>query len=523
MASDSKGLIGTIARDPAALRFRRGIEREALRVDPQGNLAQTPHPDFLGSKLTHPSITTDFSESQLELITPVSDHIDETLDTLSEVHRFVASGLGDEILWGASMPCMLPADANIPLAQYGTSNVAKLKTTYRNGLGHRYGRAMQTICAVHYNFSLPDPFWRALAEQEGKSLTTEYRSRRYFDLMRNFRRFAWLPVYLFGASPAVCRSFVQGRKHDLDTFDEGSLYAPGATSLRSGNLGYQSDTQGGLLGICYNGLDYYVTALATAICTPFPEYEKIGLVHDGEHLQVNTSILQSEAEFYTNVRAKCVPPPGTNFLQALRQQGVEYIEVRLLDVNPYLPLGIDAEQIRFLDMLLVFSLLSESPEHDEMLCRTVNDNMQAVVWRGRDPSLALDDNGTERSVPEWGHEILTALEPIAEVLDAAAGANDHAASLTAQRARLDHKEATPSGRMLADMKRQEIPYFRFAMDRALAHNEMLQAAPLSPERAAYFAELAERSRQQQASIEAADDVDFDTYLARINAEYRDLI
>ncbi|MDZ7686311.1 MAG: glutamate--cysteine ligase [Gammaproteobacteria bacterium] len=427
MANDSKGLIGTIARDPAALRFNRGIEREALRVEPDGNLSQTPHPDFLGSKLAHPSITTDFSEAQLELITPVSDSIDETLDTLLEVHRFVASGLEDEILWARRCHACYRRtresrwlDTATPTSRSSKPRIATDSVIAT--VGQCKPSARSTTISPCPNHS-GEP-WR---KPRVEPLSTEYRSRRYFDLMRNFRRFAWLPVYLFGASPAVCNSFVQGRTHELDAFDEGSLYAPGATSLRSGNLGYQSDTQGGLLGICYNGLDYYVTALATAICTPFPEYEQIGLVRDGEHLQVNTSILQSEAEFYTNIRAKCVPEPGTNFLSALRHQGVEYVEVRLLDVNPYLPLGIDAEQIRFLDMLLTHALLSDSPEHDELLCRTVNDNMQAVVWRGRDPSLALDDNGTARSVPEWGHEILRALEPIAEALDAAEGTSEHAA------------------------------------------------------------------------------------------------
>lgn len=523
MATTIQAQLSALAGDPATLKFRRGIEREALRVDQTGNLAQTPHPAALGSKLTHPSITTDFSESQLELITPVSDSIDETLAHLDRTHRFVVSNLGDEVLWTASMPCMLPADKDIPLAQYGTSNTAKLKTTYRNGLGHRYGRAMQTISAVHYNFSFPDVFWQQLAATESQTDSSDYRSRRYFDLMRNFRRFAWLPVYLFGASPAVCKSFVQGKAHSLDAFDEGSLYAPGATSLRSGNLGYQSETQGGMLGICYNGLEYYVSALANAICTSFPGYTALGLKRGDEYVQVNDSILQTEAEFYTNIRAKCVPAKGQNFLKALSASGVEYLEVRLLDINPFLPLGIDEVEIRFLDMLLMHSLLVPSPEHDELLCRAVNDNMQAVVWRGRDATLTLDDGGNARSVAEWGEEILQHLAPIADTMDRVHGGDQYHASLEAQRARLADATLTPSGRIIEAMKTEGIPYFRFAMNQALKHNEAFRQAPLTDAEVAAFHELSAQSLAEQAQIEAADDGDFDAYLARINAEYRDLL
>ncbi len=515
--------LGAIKADRTALTFRRGIERESLRVDSKGNLAQTPHPAGLGSKLSHPTVTTDFSEAQPELITQVSDDINQTLDNLEQTLRYVSGGIGEELLWSASMPCMLPQDAQIPLADYGTSNLARLKKTYRHGLGIRYGRAMQTICAIHYNFSFPDSFWKLLAAFENQTDTSDYRSDRYFDLMRNFRRFAWLPVYLFGASPAVCKSFVQGKEHGLDAFDEGSLYGPHATSLRSGNLGYQSETQSGVLGICYNSLDWYVTALANAICTTFPKYEALGLVDNGKHLQVNASILQSEAEFYTNIRAKCVPPSGANFLQALKSNGVEYLEVRLLDVNPYLPLGIDAPQVRFLDMLLLYCALIDSPEHDEILCKTVSDNMQDVVWRGRDETLTLDDGGVARSVSEWGTTILGEMETIAAAMDEAHGGDDYANSIATQREKLSDATLTPSGRILDDMRREEIPYFRFAMNHSIAHNRALRAKGLSPEEIASFGEIAQQSFEDQQKIEAADDVDFDTYLARINAEYRDLL
>ena len=210
--------------------MRRGIEKESLRVRPDGTLAQTPHPQALGSALTHPHITTDFSESQLELITGVHASVEACLEELTHIHQVVYRAIGEEILWCTSMPCNLPADHLIPIGRYGTSNVGRAKTVYRLGLAHRYGRRMQAISGIHYNFSLP-----------GVS------DDQYFGLIRNFRRQSWLLLYLFGASPAVCSSFIAGREHELTELTPGTHYAPHATSLRMGRLGYQSDAQALLL------------------------------------------------------------------------------------------------------------------------------------------------------------------------------------------------------------------------------------------------------------------------------------
>ena len=227
------------------LGIRRGVEKESLRVTAQGALAQTPHPLVLGSALTHPHITTDFSESQVELVTGVHPTAQACLQELQEVHQFTEQAIGEEMLWVSSMPCCLPEDDAIPLGQYGNSNVGLAKNVYRTGLGHRYGRRMQTISGIHYNWSLP-----------------EVSSDAYFSLIRNFRRHAFLLLYLFGASPAVNSSFVAGRQHPLQTLSEDTLYLPYATSLRMGRLGYQSDAQASL-AVSYNGLQGYGDSLQT--------------------------------------------------------------------------------------------------------------------------------------------------------------------------------------------------------------------------------------------------------------------
>src|SRR5260221_533139 len=231
----------------------------ALSGSADASLALTPHPAALGSPLTHPHITTDFSESQLELITGAYPEVDRCLDELTRVHQFVYRNIGEELLWCSSMPCNLPKDDEIPIGRYGSSNVGRMKTVYRTGLSHRYGRRMQTISGIHYNFSLP-----------GTS------SEQYFSLIRNFRRQSWLPLYLFGASPAVCSTFVAGRKHELQELRPGTMYLPYATALRMGPLGYQSDAQAALC-VSYNSLASYAASLDEALTKPFPQYERIGI------------------------------------------------------------------------------------------------------------------------------------------------------------------------------------------------------------------------------------------------------
>ena len=254
--------------------IRRGIEKESLRALPEGGLALTPHPRALGSALTHPSITTDYSESQVELITSAHARVEDCLDELTQVHQFVYRVLreqGDEMLWVSSMPCGLPTDETIPLARYGSSNVGRAKSVYRMGLGHRYGRRMQTISGIHYNWSLP-----------GVS------SEQYFGLIRNFRRQAFLLLYLFGASPALCPTFVSGREHELQTLSDCALYMPHGTSLRMGRLGYQSDAQS-TLAVSYNSLEGYAASLHEALTRPYPAYETVGIRNPGgDYNQLST-------------------------------------------------------------------------------------------------------------------------------------------------------------------------------------------------------------------------------------------
>ena len=345
------------ANHPLLTNINRGIEKESLRITPEGKLAQTQHPEALGSALTHGAITTDYSEALLEFITPVDADIERSLDRLADIHSFVYQQLDNEILWAASMPCVVSGEDSIPVAQYGSCNVARMKTVYRYGLGHRYGRMMQAIAGIHYNFSMPADYWQQAWVGDGSpGSLRDYITDRYLGLIRNFRRHSWLLIYLYGASPAVCASFLRGRDdHGLLPFDEQgrSLHLPYGTALRMGDLGYNSDAQKSL-NVCYNSLENYMQALTQAIMTPHPDYRNYKSGQNGEYEQLNDSLLQIENEFYSPIRPKRVTASGETPLNALVRGGIEYIEVRCVDVSPFSPVGLDASQVRFMDAFLLF-------------------------------------------------------------------------------------------------------------------------------------------------------------------------
>lgn len=483
--------------------LRRGIEKESLRVRPDGLLATTPHPARLGSALTHPHITTDFSESQVELITGVHSNADACLKELTEIHQVVYRAIGDELLWGSSMPCRLLADDMIPLGRYGSSNVGRAKSVYRMGLSHRYGRRMQTISGIHYNFSLPE----------------QLSNEAYFALIRNFRRHAWLLLYLFGASPAVCSTFVDGREHELERLSGDTLYLPYATSLRMGRLGYQSDAQSSL-AVSYNSLESYGASLQQALTQPYPPYEAIGIREGDDYRQLATSLLQIENEFYGTIRPKRVIRPGERALHALRDRGVEYVEVRLMDLDPFYPIGIVASTVRLLDVFLLHCLLCDSPpDTPQELCAIIG-NKQRVASRGREPGLCLTRGSQEVTLAEWGGEVLAECAQIAAALDAATGGNLNCNALSAAVGALDNPASTPSARVLQAMARDhDNSYVHFALAQSRAHREAILKLPLSDEVAKRFALEAEESLVEQHQIEAADTVPFETYrqqyLARI--------
>ncbi len=501
------------ALPPALLRgLLRGIEKESLRVTPDGSLALTPHPDALGSALTHDHITTDFSESQLELITGVHDTVSGCLDELTRIHQFVHRNIGDETLWACSMPCALPADDRIPIGRYGTSNVGMAKTVYRLGLSNRYGSRMQTISGIHYNFSLPQAAWPLLQQYAGAAGSVQtFQDAAYFSLIRNFRRYSWLLLYLFGASPAVCSSFVAGRAHGLQELGGGNLYLPWATSLRMSPLGYQSAAQASL-AVSYNNLDTYAYSLSDALTQPYPDYEKIG-IRDGEHYkQLSTTLLQIENEFYGTIRPKRPIKQGERPVHALRERGVEYVEVRLMDLDPFCAIGITESTIRFLDIFLLHCLLSDSPADTPAEIVVLGRNQLLMARQGRDPAVLLTRGKESLSPAEWGGELLTQYEAIAESLDAAYGSSAYRDALAQARTALAHPSATPSARVLHEMATKHANAFTaFGLARSLQYKKDLLSRPWSEADEARFSAEAAASLEKQTQIEQSDSMPFEMY------------
>lgn len=501
----------------------RGIEKEGLRVASDNRIAQTAHPIALGSTLTHPSITTDYSEALLEFITPKLEGVEQTVDYLTDLHRFTVNNIDEELVWPASMPCKLDGDASVPIAQYGSSNIGTLKHVYRQGLGLRYGRIMQSIAGIHYNFSLPDAFWQAyqvtLAKNTKEPTKPElslqdFKSEHYFSLIRNFRRYSWILAYLFGASPVLDKSFLDGQKHELTPFSDDTLGLKYATSLRMSDLGYQNSAQEAL-HVCYNSLEDYVTTLAKAMTVKYPEYEDLGVKIDGEYKQLNTNVLQIENEFYSDIRPKRVTKSAEKPIAALRDRGVEYIEVRILDINPFLPEGIDAEQIRFLDTFLLYCLLSRCPNTSDTGCPEIKSNLRNVILNGRDPSLKVCQNGNVVPFIDAAGSLLDSLMKTAKLLDHAHDSTAYSDAISAQKAKVADPSLTPSGKMMG-MLDDGHSFVELAREQAEKHKAYFTSLEPKPEFDQQLADWSRKSIEQQATLEQSDALAFADFLEAYN-------
>lgn len=499
----------------------RGVERECLRVTPDGRVARTPHPAGLGSALTNEFITTDYSEALLEFVTPPQPTNWETVQFLCDIHQFTCGELGDELLWPLSIPGELASDADIPIASYGRSNVGTMKTVYRRGLGLRYGRFMQAIAGIHYNYSLPEAFWPGYqaGEADGHGVDpVDFRSAAYLGAVRNVRRLDWLLLYLFGASPAVCTSFLQGRTDArLEALDARTLVGPWATSLRMSDLGYRNSGQRDLV-VSANSLAEYVRDLAAATRRERPEFARLGVKVDGEYRQLNASQLQIENEFYSTIRPKRVTRSGERPTTALARAGVQYIELRALDISPVDPVGINQRELRFLEVFLIYCLLQPSPPIDPAGQAAIDRNHHAVARDGRRPGLTLERPGAGGAagrvlLRDWAREICDDMVAVARLIDPDESLG-HVAAIRVQRDVVDEPDATPSARLLADLRASRLPLAEYGLDLARRTRAYFDALPaeLNGTRARLAAE-AVASRERQAAIEAADRIDFDAYLA----------
>jgi glutamate--cysteine ligase len=498
----------------------KGVEREALRVTPDGRISQKPHPRALGSALTHPNITTDYSEALIELVTPPFPSAWELQQYLCDIHQFVYSELGDEFLWATSMPCAIGGDAEIPIAEYGTSNIGRMKHVYRVGLGLRYGRMMQAISGIHYNYSFPARLWPVLeavtaSKLRGQALVDD----AYFALLRNYRRFGWIILFLFGVSPAMCRSFFAGREipDGLEARGGGTLVAPYSTSLRMSDLGYRNKSQAGVY-VSVNSLEEYVRDLSRLISTPHPEYEAQGVEVDGEWRQLNANLLQIENEYYSFIRPKRVAYSGERPTRALQRAGVQYVEMRSLDVGAYDPVGVNQRKLLFLEAFAALCLLRDSPPLAREQSGRYEANHVLVASRGREPGLELWNEPAPLLLADWAAEVLDQMQGICELLDSGDASRPYSAALAFQRAKLVDFGELPSARLLDEMRRQGMSFYDVGLWMSRMHRDYFRELyPPNPGRLAELRANAAASLEEQRAVEARDTLPFAEFVARYTA------
>jgi glutamate--cysteine ligase len=499
--------------------IRHGVERETLRIKPDGGLAQSAHQQALGSALTHEFITTDFSESLLEFITPPEVSVQKTIGQLNDVHKFTVSNIGDERLWPMSMPCFIDNEDTIPIANYGSSNVGKMKTLYREGLKNRYGSMMQAISGVHFNFSLPDEFWQQWLDKTAdiksdKKLDKDAISAAYFALIRNYRRFCWLIPYLYGASPAICGSFIKGKETNLPfkKLGKGTYYLPFATSLRMSDLGYTNSAQSGL-NICYNQLDSYIASLKNAINEPSSVYQKFAGKKEGEYQQLNANVLQIENELYSPIRPKQPTESLEKPSEALDKRGVSYIEVRALDVNPFSAIGIEENQFYFLDVFLMYCVTKPSAMMDAKQYHETEVNLSAVVDHGRDPDLMLLDEEQLIGLSDWALQLFCDMTEVALVLDEANGTTHYSVALQLEKQKILDPSLTPSAKILQRLVSQQCDNGELGLVLAEDYKKQLIDSDYEFMNEEELSEHARLSIEKQRVIEHSDNISFDGFLS----------
>jgi len=496
--------------------IRRGIEKESLRTDRNGFIAESAHPSQLGSPLTHKNITTDFSEALIELVTDCHESTSEVMQQLNDLHKITYASIQNELLWPNSMPCMLPKESKIKIGNYGSSNIGMMKQIYRRGLSNRYGSYMQTISGIHYNFSLPDIFFSEIQKAENRSENLQsFKSDCYFGLIRNFHRLSWFLLYFLGASPVVSKKFLKSENHRLIPMRENadSFFSPNATSLRMGDLGYKSQAQDSL-EIRYDNIETYISDLRSALALKYSDYEKIGVRGiDGEYKQLNTNLLQIENEFYSTIRPKRTTELGETPTQALENRGVEYVEIRCIDVNPFLPCGIDENTVHLLDIFLTYCLLSKSPPISDDEKQEIPSNYLKTVYDGRDPSLMLSVSGKDVNLRDLAKTLINDLTPVAECLDIANKNTVYSSALITCEQRLENDSLLPAAKIISKIRDTGKSFQEVTLKSAQDYSEHFAAMPMDHDLIGHYSNAALESIKKQNTLEQSDTLSFEEFVA----------
>ncbi|WP_343152499.1 glutamate--cysteine ligase [Buchnera aphidicola] len=495
----------------------RGIERETIRIKKNGNLSNCKHPKKIGSSLTHPIITTDFSENLLELITPKYSDVNELFSVLKDIHCYVSNNITNEYMWPLSMPCFREKKDYVQLAQYGASNSGRIKTLYRKGLQTRYGIGMNLVSGVHYNFSIPKEFWRKWVRTKNKEEEKKIISNEYLHIIRNFYQFGWIIPYFFGASPAMYKNFLPNKKKDLLLNIKNNKdieYLPWATSLRLSKLGHSNDSIK-KLHLTFNNLDEYLNSIKYGIKTSSEKFEKMGLFDKkGKLQQVNTNILQMENELYTYIRPKCTIKKNKRFIDSLKKNGIEYIEIRALDINPFSSIGINRTQVFFLDIFLYWCLLNKSPNLTNSELIKLNENWENITLEGRKPNQKIKLLNSEKKI--CFKKIVSILfkdfEKIAKIFDSNFLNNPYQKSCNILLQYLKNPNLTYSSKILDFFLQKGLK--KTGVFLAEKYNQELKKEKLKIFNKDFFLKEKIKSKKKQKKIENNDTISFNEYLKK---------
>lgn len=457
-----------------------GVELESQRVKSTGDLALTPHPSVFGDKAENPHITTDFSESQIEMVTPSFKSVKEVYASLQEIYDKVKSGIGDELLWPLSMPPRLPNEEAIPIAKFSDTEEGREKELYRKGLALRYSKKMQMISGIHYNFSFSEEMIDYLYEQlgDGKDRTV-FVNDMYFALIRNFLRYRWLLIYLFGASPFCDPSYYSVIYKELKVIQEccpeccytieDLIKRP--TSLRVSRFGYSNISQG-MHNIYFNSLEEYIWKLKKMMTTASSKYLELGLYQDEMQVQLNGNVLQKESEFYSPIRPKQNVRKGEQPLDALIERGVEYLEVRILDINPFERLGISLGQMNFLQVFMLYCLFEQSSNITQDEFKKININHHVVALFGREEDLLIHDyNRGVSPLKSMGEKVFEKLRFIAELMDKGTAENKYQQSVGNEYQKLFDQSLLPSEKIYQEMEKNNESYLEFGIRQAVNNSQ----------------------------------------------------
>ncbi|MHC5225404.1 glutamate--cysteine ligase [Ignatzschineria sp. LJL83] len=483
-----------------------GLERETLRINPEtGHLSDQDHPESIGSALTHKHITTDFAECMLEFVTSPHSSPDKALEELRSIQKFTLNKLNNEIFWPNSMPPAIDSEDEIVIGKYGSSNDARMKSLYRKGLSVRYGKMMQVISGIHYNFSLEDHVFKAFQDGINNNDTlSAFKTDRYLHACRNVSRYGFVIPYFLGASPVMDKSFLAGKENPFSSLNDEDSYLPEGESLRLSDIGYGNNKCH--FDVSFNSIQEFTKNIQFAISTPCNIFSQIPVQENGIYNQINNHILQIENEYYASIRPKQIMQKGENFLTALNKRGIEYIELRSVDINPLIAEGIDIDSMRFIQLFLTASVLTDAENLSQKEYEHNQKNLKIVAKSGLDLDQSFTVEGEESTLKEALLSALHWLDPIAKILG-----SPYEKSLSLMKDRVSHPELLPASEVLKALKTSNQTYQSFFLAKAKTLYSSEYSALDSSNQAA-LESLTEQSLAKRDEIEAAPQIPFAEYL-----------